>query len=241
MKKRSLIMLVCTALILSSIAFGTIAYLTAQDEVTNTFTVGKVSIKVDEAEVDADGKPVTDGNGLEIRTDKNDYTLVPGKEYTKDPTLTVLKNSEDCYVRMLVTYNKAAELNALFPADSEGNKPLYMVEDLNTTDWKLTSTVEDAAANTITFIFNYFNTESQNGIALGSAADNVLPPLFETVKVPATLTGDQRATLEGLQILAKGQAIQVEATGSEAEAWQLFSVQHPAATATTAPAVTPEP
>ena len=42
MKKKSLIMLLCAALVLTSVAFGTIAYLTSQDEITNTFTMGEM-------------------------------------------------------------------------------------------------------------------------------------------------------------------------------------------------------
>jgi len=60
--------------------FGTLAYLTATDTVTNTFTVGKVQITLDEAPVDANGE-TTDGD----RVKKNNYHLLPGHEYDKDP------------------------------------------------------------------------------------------------------------------------------------------------------------
>ena len=72
---------------------------------TNTFTVGKVEIKLDEAKVTADGIPVEGA----ARVTANSYKLMPGTTYTKDPTVTVLKaGSEESYVRMKVTFNNAA-------------------------------------------------------------------------------------------------------------------------------------
>ena len=58
MKKKSLIMLVCALMIVSSVAFGTIAYLTDRAGVVNKFTLGNVDIVVDETEVDDEGNPV---------------------------------------------------------------------------------------------------------------------------------------------------------------------------------------
>jgi hypothetical protein len=73
----------------------TLAYL--QDisgTVTNTMSVGKVKITLDEAKVDVYGKPVS-GAG---RVTANDYKLIPGQAYTKDPTIHVTKGSEECYL-----------------------------------------------------------------------------------------------------------------------------------------------
>jgi len=69
--------------------FGTLAYLTSTDTVTNTFTVGKVQITLDEAPVDANGE-TTDGD----RVKKNNYHLLPGHEYDKDPIVHFQPNSE---------------------------------------------------------------------------------------------------------------------------------------------------
>ena len=222
MKKKSLIMLVCAALVLTSVAFGTIAYLTSQDEITNTFTMGKVNITVDETEVDENGEPVVDDEGNTERTDEgNDYTLVPGKDYTKDPTVTVKAGSEDSYVRMLLTYNKAAALKAIFPAGDP-----YFVEDLNEDFWKLTDTIEDSVNDTITFVFNYYDAENENSVVAGAAADYQLPALFTTIEVPGTVTGEELETLAGLTMNAKAQAIQVYSfEEDEAAAWAMFEAQ----------------
>ena len=55
MKKKILVACLCVALAVLTIAGTTLAYLTSQETVTNTFTVGKVEIKLDEAKANADG------------------------------------------------------------------------------------------------------------------------------------------------------------------------------------------
>ena len=49
----------CAVLLIAASVLGTLAYLTAQDTVTNTFTVGQVDITLDETKVTPDGVPVT--------------------------------------------------------------------------------------------------------------------------------------------------------------------------------------
>ena len=95
MKKfmKALIVAVCAALLVVGSIAGTIAYLTATDTVTNTFTVGKVAITLDEAKVTVYGEQ--DGD---TRVDANEYKLVPSRTYMKDPTIHVDAESEECYV-----------------------------------------------------------------------------------------------------------------------------------------------
>lgn len=91
MKKKLAIALICVLLI--GIVGGTLAYLTSQDAVTNTFTVGNVAITLDEAPVGENGKEI-EGD----RVDENSYKLLPGHEYDKDPTIHVAAGSEDCWL-----------------------------------------------------------------------------------------------------------------------------------------------
>ena len=94
-KMRKWALLAVSALLLVCVSVGaTVAYLTAQDTVTNTFTVGKVAITLDEAKVNADGTAVTPAE----RVKENSYKLLPGHTYTKDPTVHVAAGSEDCWV-----------------------------------------------------------------------------------------------------------------------------------------------
>ena len=83
-KSKALLLTLCAVLLVAASVLGTMAYLTSTDTVTNTFTVGKVEIKLDETDV-------TNPNGPRVKA--NSYKLMPGTTYTKDPTVTVLKGS----------------------------------------------------------------------------------------------------------------------------------------------------
>ena len=109
-KSKALLLALCAVLLVTVTVFGTMAYLTSTDEVTNTFTVGKVAIKLDEAKANTDGTLVAGAD----RVKANSYKLLPGHTYNKDPMVTVLKGSESSYVKMTVTFTKAAELDAIF-------------------------------------------------------------------------------------------------------------------------------
>lgn len=84
----------CALLLVVATVFTTVAFLTANDTVTNSFTVGKVAIVLDETDVDNSRESTTtDG-----RDKKNKYHLMPGKEYTKDPIVHVDAESENCWL-----------------------------------------------------------------------------------------------------------------------------------------------
>ena len=96
MKKfmKALAILACAVLLVVATIAGTVAYLTDTKTVQNTFTVGKVAITLDEAKVNVYGEK--DGNSRV--TENNEYKLVPGRTYIKDPTIHVDAESEDCYL-----------------------------------------------------------------------------------------------------------------------------------------------
>ena len=79
MKKKTLALLLALVLVFGAAVGGTIAYLTdTTDPVTNTFTVGNIDIDLDET--------------------VDDFKMVPGCNITKDPKVTVVANSEDCWL-----------------------------------------------------------------------------------------------------------------------------------------------
>ena len=93
MKKKLMTVLALVLVIAMSVA-GTYAYLTSTDTVTNTFSVGNVTITLDEAKVTKYGVPVEGA----ARVNANEYMLIPGHTYTKDPTIHVADDSEDCWL-----------------------------------------------------------------------------------------------------------------------------------------------
>lgn len=107
MKKTSkaLLLSLCAVLLVTASVFGTMAYLTSQDQVVNTFTVGNVAITLDEKDVD-NSTP-----GENDRDKANAYKLMPGHNYEKDPIVHVDANSEDCYLFVKVV-NEIANIEA---------------------------------------------------------------------------------------------------------------------------------
>ena len=95
-----LLLALCAVLLVVSTVFATLAYLTSTDSVKNTFTFGQVSITLDEATVKTDGTIISgsDREKTDGRTGANTYHLIPGHMYTKDPTIHVSDDSEDCWL-----------------------------------------------------------------------------------------------------------------------------------------------
>ncbi len=102
--KKALLLLLCAVLVVGASVFGTLAYLTDTEAVTNTFSVGSVGLSLDEAEVTPDGVPVPDAH----RVQNNTYHLLPGLTYTKDPIIHVDADSSDSYIFVKVDNQIAA-------------------------------------------------------------------------------------------------------------------------------------
>lgn len=96
MKKTSkaLLLGLCAVLLVAASILGTMAYLTDNAKVENSFTLGKVEITLTEAKVNEKGK----ADNSVPRVVANSYKLVPGLTYDKDPTIYVKENSEDSYL-----------------------------------------------------------------------------------------------------------------------------------------------
>lgn len=94
-RKKVLTLALCAVLLVVASVGLTVAYLTSNDSVTNTFTVGKVGITLDEAKVNEYG--VVDATASN-RVKANEYKLVPGHEYAKDPIVHFAAKSEASYL-----------------------------------------------------------------------------------------------------------------------------------------------
>ena len=210
--KRSnpLVLALCAVLLVVGTILGTVAYLQDTASVVNTFTVGNVHLKLDEAVVDEKGEPT--GGRTETG---NAYHLLPGETYTKDPTVTVLKGSEESYVRMMLTLNCASELDAIFAPNGAVLTEIFKGYDA--TKWTYVD-VTRGNDNTITYEFRYFET-----VEAEDNADLVLDALFDTVTVPNTMTGEQLATIADLKITVEAHAIQATGFANADEAWVAFS------------------
>ena len=138
--KALLLMLGAVALVCVSV-FSTIAYLSESAAVSNTFTVGNVSIEMFESPVGTDGK-ITDEaykNGTKKKdSDGNSYHLVPAQEFDKDPSIYVKANSEDCYI-FIKASNQIRPIedgNVMRDGETADTDALTMKEQLIKNGWK---------------------------------------------------------------------------------------------------------
>lgn len=247
-KTTALLMSLCAVLLVAASVLGTMAYLTDSKDVKNTFTVGNVTIKLDEAKVDENGTQVVDKDDNPVaRVTENEYKLLPGHTYTKDPTVTVLAPSVESYVRMKVTFNKASALIAMCtdpeyaedgPTGVENAYPLIRMVNFveaNAAKWdgiipdNMVDTEEmladgkyfayDAEADTLTYYFYYKETVE------APTADVKLATLFDSINVPEWATGDQLKALQGFEINVVAEAIQADGVENVDAAWAAFAAQ----------------
>lgn len=93
-------------LLLAAAAFGTMAWLTASDSVTNTFTVGNFNKPNPDPGTGPDEKPLPAdlaGYIVEPNWNKNEtHKLIPGASFAKDPYVGIGPKSEDAIVYVYV-------------------------------------------------------------------------------------------------------------------------------------------
>ena len=217
-QKKKLIAACLSLALLCATVMGTMAWLTDRDVAVNTFTVGNVDIKVDETDVDKDGKPIPDND----RVQENEYHLLPGCTYTKDPTMTVVKGSVESYVRMILTVHNASDVQAVLDKYALGDFSV-LIGGWDEDVWEYEGFTEDTTANTISFEFRYFETVD----ASEATEDVVLPALFETLIVPGQMTGEEMQDLYdgGFKMEIAGHAIQTAGFDTEDAAWAAFEQQ----------------
>lgn len=88
MKKKILAIVLCVAMLAIAIVGGTLAYFTDNDAKANTFTVGNVSIVLNEPNWDQTGAAEA-------------FDVYPGEPLAKDPTVTN-DGANPCFVRIEV-------------------------------------------------------------------------------------------------------------------------------------------
>ena len=206
-RSKALLLALCAVLLVTASVLGTMAYLTSNDEVVNTFSVGSVAIKLDEAKANTDGSLVEGA----ARVKANSYKLLPGHTYNKDPMVTVLNGSEPSYIKMTVTFSRANELDAIFASD--GANLISIFNGYDATNWIYKNNTKDATANTRTYEFWYKETVG------APDADVALDALFDSITIPGEITKEQLATIAGMTITVNAYAIQADGFATADAAW----------------------
>lgn len=194
-KRKALLLTFCAVLLVVASVLGTIAYLTANDKVTNTFTVGQVAINLDEAKVNPDGTPVPDAN----RVKENSYKLLPGHEYTKDPTVHVNAVSEDSWIFVKVE-------NGIAAYEANATKDYKQIADQITANgW----TALEGVANV------YYKSYAQSA----TGTDFVVFENFKVSDIANTVDGWANITEK---VIVNAYAIQADGFTTAEEAWAAF-------------------
>ena len=201
MKKRTLALILALVLVFGAAVGGTIAYLTSNDSVTNTFTVGKVEITLDEAKVNEYGAAVTPA----ARVDANSYKLIPGHTYTKDPTVHVDANSENCWLFVKVE-NGIANYEAATSTEEGGYKRI--ADQITANGWK--------ALDGVTGVYYKQYTKGQTN------KDFVVFNNFEIADSANQLDGWTGITPAATKIVVTAYAIQADGFTAAADAWANF-------------------
>ncbi len=239
MKLKKILLTMLSAILLMSITVvGTLAYLQATTEtVQNTFTVGKVSFGdttlgggLTEADVNEYGEPLKDekttkADGSKVtreeadRVTSNEYKLMPGHTYVKDPTVVIAADSEASYVRMIVTISDIADvksvIGAAVPESVVDGKflPQYLVEGWDGKVWVSTEEIAESG-DTATYEFRYYTTVSTVDTTAAK-----LPALFTHIIVPEGIDNDDLLKLDEMQIDVVAHAIQADGFQDAADAW----------------------
>lgn len=179
-KTKALLMSLCAVLLVAASVLGTMAYLTDSKDVKNTFTVGNVTITMDETDVD-------DSTPNKERDQTNSYKLMPGHTYTKDPIIHVDANSEDCYLFVKVDNQIAA---------IEANGNTTVAAQMAAKGWKAVEGKDG--------IYVYVGTTAAP-VAV-KANDNVT--VFEQLVIAGTVNGDTLKTYENKTITVTAYAVQ---------------------------------
>ena len=180
MKKKILVACLCVALAVLTIAGTTLAYLTATTgPVTNTFTVGNIDITL-----------------TETKPDNNQAKIIPGVDIEKDPKVTVMANSEACWLFVKVEETGTFVANKVTYAIADGwtalpgvngvyyrevsavtaNTDFYVLKDNKiTVSSELTKTEIPTAPATLTFTAYAVQKDGIDDVATAWAKANPTP------------------------------------------------------------------
>lgn len=214
MKKRIVIIALVVALLATCFG-GTLAYLKDTHAVKNTFTTGEVYITLTETGA---------VNG------ENSYHLIPGKTYTKDPTITLKSGSENAYLAAVITVKlpnadldlmKGKTMNLVHPDHEdmllvggllEGSE---YVQSVSPKDHPLSGKNNMLVYGTDEYSIYQIPNSAKNEWTIymffeGAKTAGTEIELFDTIKVPANWGNAEMDAIEGMTIEVNAYAVQAE-------------------------------
>lgn len=202
-RKKVFALVLCMVMVAVISVAGTFAYLTSKtDVVQNTFTVGKVAITLDEAAVGDGGQAMIFGAD---RVMENEYHLIPGCHYWKDPTVHVDANSEKAWLFVKIEINNKSVI------EDELDLSFSILEGFDASKWEVMSNTDENDVRTYVLAYK---TKVEGG-------QNV--QIFSGFSVPKALTNEDLAKLEDFKINVEAFAIQADGFASYTDAYPQVS------------------
>lgn len=210
MNKKKIFIVAAAVCLVAIISFGTLAWFTDEDQVTNKFLVAGsedqnpddvFSIDVWEDD-DEDDTNETDADKIQDGIEFED--ILPGDDLYKEVNIENT-GAYDQYVRAIVTVSDAHLWQELY---GEIYVSLDKIADDLSADFQPWSIEYDAEADTLTYVVYY---------------NNILKPdevktLFTNVHIPENLTREQAAKMQDFTINVVAEAVQTENVGANAAA-----------------------
>ncbi|MBE6039172.1 MAG: hypothetical protein E7218_08270 [Anaerofustis stercorihominis] len=173
MNKKLVALMLCVAILASALTAGTIAWFTAEETMTNTFTVGNVKIDLTEPAWTAEGGGEDEGE-----------EVYPGEALAKDPTVQNI-GENPCFVRISVTN-----------LDQFGDKGMIT---LRHGQWE--EGYDDEHWTYYDGYYYYNKPIKAEDDTYNTDLVNKTEPLFNQIVMPTGLTGDE--DVKGIEVKAE--------------------------------------
>ena len=216
MNKKKLFSLALTVIMIAILSFGTLAWFSDSDDVTNNFYIASSDdtdpddiFSVDVWENTPDGDK--DQDGYEYKD------VLPGDVLKKEVSV---ENTGyyDQYVRVTVTISDAAAWMEVLKTNGQAPKLEQIVDgyDPNANVWVDASREVDVENDTLVYTLHYRNIllGDQESIYDNGGVHSDVVTVFTAVKIPASMTVEQAAMFKSnFQITVKAEAVQTENLG----------------------------
>ncbi len=224
-RSKALLLVLCSVVLIVATVFDTIAYLTDTENVVNTFTVGAVSISMDESSVNLMGQPLTADGKVAGKNDTvhrvtgvaegkdatNTYHLLPGHTYTKDPIIYIEDaTSADAYLYVKLEIGDNADLKTLLEKYGKEDDLWSVLTGSTKEDWTALAVdgYNDGSGN---YLLTYKTTVNKK-------TEDI--QLFKSITVPGEFTNEDLATLDQFKITVTAYAVQVDGFENNLAAWK---------------------
>lgn len=209
MKKMKILAIAVVLITILTIG-GISAYFTDGDTVTNTFTVGKISLDLREP----DWNPDSAGD------------MTPNQTVKKNPqVVNDGANEEFVFAEVIVPYEKLRTANNDGTMNAAADTELYSYT-VNA-GWHQMSRTQNTSAKTVTYLYVYGTADVCTALAVGSTT----PAVFNAVKF-ANVIEDQSLEGKALEIIVNAYGIQTTNINggktAPADVWKVLNNQLPA-------------